>query len=200
MRIGGADRRQPTGLGCRVPTVASGDQYSATTHRAQVPENAGSDLASAREATRENREERGHWRVKTADFSGCPSRGDGPEPRQHWRFGQKKTQPRTVGFWGSGGGAATGIELRYMRQIRGLRSSAGTSEKQHRAQARQCQPLGPPVSGRFGRRPDPSRTESAPPHKVGPSSPSWPDRSVAPPSAFARRRGQLNGDPGCALP
>jgi hypothetical protein len=42
----------------------------------------------------------------------CRSRGNGPEPRQHWRFRHKKTQPRMVGFWGGGGGGGNRTRVR----------------------------------------------------------------------------------------
>jgi hypothetical protein len=34
---------------------------------------------------------------------GCRARGNGPEPRQHWRSGQKKSQPIRVGISNYGG-------------------------------------------------------------------------------------------------
>ena len=45
----------------------------------------------------------------------CRARGNGPEPRQHWRSGQKKSQPIRVGISNYGGGGGNRTRVRDLR-------------------------------------------------------------------------------------
>ena len=64
---------------------------------------AGAGAAASFAETENGRE----LRTETRPERGCPGwwrpTQRGPNPRQHWRFGQKKSQPIRVGILGIGG-------------------------------------------------------------------------------------------------
>ena len=101
-------------------------QTKNATRHAQTRVFAGYGAFSGKEPDREQRERKRSQKARKRALSeGRRSRGNRPKPRQHWRCGQKKTQPIRVGFSSIGGGAAP--RTKRLFKVRN-RSAAGCCE------------------------------------------------------------------------